>query len=90
MYMEKIVRFVGYGSISLVLVGCYAEGNSHFLASGDTEYFLTMKRCEEEAKTKYSDGSLKYSGYDCQRKVLWLTIEKRDDYEGKLSSQSGQ
>ena len=90
MYMNKIVRFVGYGATSLVLVGCYVEGNSHLLASGNLKYFQTMKRCEEEAKTKFSDGSPKYLGFECRKKVLFFTTEKRDYDEGKFSSQSGQ
>lgn len=73
-----------------LLSGCYAEGRSHFLASGDTEYFLTMGRCEQEAKAKYADGQPKYSGYECRGKFLWFTTEKRDYYEGKLVSTTGQ
>lgn len=89
-YMKKVMRSIGYGIITVVLAGCYAEGNSHFLASGEAEYFLTMERCAEEAKTKHSDDSPKYSGYECRGKVLWFTTGRRDFYEGKLSSQSGQ
>ena len=88
MYMKIFLLLVGCGTIFFFLFGCYTEGNSHFLASGNTEYFLTMKRCEDEAKTKYSDGSAKYSGYECRQKFLWFTLKKRDYYEGKLSSQS--
>lgn len=71
------------------LSGCYAQGNSHFISSGEIEYFLTMGRCEEEAKAKQRDGSSKYSGYACRGKFLWLTTTKRDFYDGKLTSSTG-
>ena len=76
--------------IAILLSGCYAEGNSHFLGSGEREYFLTMSRCEEEAKATYTGGQPKYSGYECRSKLLWFTTQKRDYQEGKLVSASGQ
>ena len=73
-----------------LLSGCYAEGNSHFLSSGAREYFLTLSRCEEEAKAAYTSGQAKYSGYECRSKLLWFTTQKRDYHEGKLVSASGK
>ena len=73
-----------------LLSGCSTEGASHFLTSGETEYFLTMNQGVEEAKTTYADGKPKYSGYECRSKFLGFTIEKRDYYEGRLVSRSGQ
>lgn len=77
-------------ALSLALAGCYAEGNSYLFASGEREHFLTMRRCEEEAKSRYSDGSPRYSGYECRQKLLWFTLEKRTYYEGKLTSSTGK
>lgn len=76
--------------LATLLPGCYGEGNSHFFNSGEREYFLTMSRCEEEAKATYAGGQSKYSGYECRSKLLWFTIEKRDYYEGKLVAVSGK
>jgi hypothetical protein len=76
-------------TVSALTSGCYSQGNSHFIASGENEYFFSMDSCEQEAKSTYSDGSPKYSGYECRQKLLWFTIQKRDFYEGKLSSESG-
>lgn len=69
-----------------LLNGCYSEGNSRSLASGEPEFFLTMSRCEKEAIAKHANGLPKYSGYECRGKFLWFTTEIRNYYEGKLVS----
>lgn len=79
----------GIVAVSALMSGCYAQGNSHFLSSGEIENFLTMGRCEDEAKAKYIDGSSKYSGYECRGKFLWFTTTKRSFYDGKLTSSTG-
>lgn len=84
----RIEQLLAYILVLAMLSGCYAEGNSHFLASGETEYFLTMSRCEQEAKAKYEDSQPKYSGYECRGKFLWFTTQKRGYYDGKVVSAS--
>jgi hypothetical protein len=75
---------------TLLLTACYAEGNSYYLSSGETEYFLTMNRCEKEAIAKYTNGEPMYSGYECRFKFLWFTTQKSQYYAGKLISETGQ
>jgi len=55
--------------LAVLVSGCYAEGNSFFLATGETETFLTMDRCEREAQSKHQDGRARYSGYECRYKL---------------------
>jgi hypothetical protein len=76
--------FVFYICIATLLSGCYSKGNSFFLGSGEPEYFLTMAQCEKEAKATYSDGSSKYSGYECSSHFLWFTLNKRTYYKGEI------
>lgn len=63
--------------------GCYAEGNSHFLADGETERFLTIRRCEAAATSAYQDGSPRYSGYICKEKLFLFTLQERRFESGK-------
>lgn len=72
----------------IILSGCHAEGTSYFLASGETEKFLTLSRCEREAQSKHQDGSPKYSGYECRYKFLVFVLEKKNYVSGKLSRNS--
>lgn len=74
--------------LAISLSGCYAEGNSHFLSTGQSEVFLTVSRCEREAQSKYQDGSPKYSGYECRYKFLIFTLRKKDYQSGKLSGKT--
>lgn len=69
-----------------LLSGCYAEGNSFFITTGETENFLTMGRCEREAQSKHQDGGARWSGYECRYKFLVFTLEKKRYEDGKLSS----
>lgn len=71
--------------LAALLSGCYAEGNSFFLATGETETFLTMGHCESEAQAKHEDGSARYSGYECRYKFLGFTLRKKRYSNGKLS-----
>lgn len=84
--MKRAVFRVGIIATLALCGGCYSQGNSHFLSLGENEYFLTMGHCEKEAMARRSDGSAKYSGYECRKKFLWFTTEKRDFQEGKLIS----
>ncbi len=86
----RILRFCTLFLSALLSGGCYTEGNSHFLASGKTEYFLTMDRCSEEAQARYSDGQSKYSGYECRGKFLIFTLEKRDFFNGRIIPHTGK
>ena len=72
--------------LAALLSGYYAEGNSFFLATGETETFLTMGRCEREAQSKHEDGGVRYSGYECRYKLLLFTLEKKRYSNGKLLS----
>lgn len=65
------------------LTGCYAEGYSYLLTSGDKQHFLSLAGCESEAMSKYSDGGPKYSGYICKQKLFFITLEQRDYNDGK-------
>lgn len=81
-------KYMGLLVISLLAASCWTEGNSYFLADGETERFLTMNRCEREATAKHPEGTSKYSGYECRGKFLGLTTTKRDYYNGKLQSET--
>lgn len=70
----------------VVLASFRVEGNPYFLADGQTEYFLTMLRCQREASSTFSEGGSRYSGYRCTRKFLWFTLEAQQFYNGKRTS----
>lgn len=70
-------------AICITLSGCYAQGTSYSMNASDTEYFLTLKGCEEQATASNPDGSPKYVGYKCYGKFLFFTTEMRDFYHGK-------
>jgi hypothetical protein len=56
---------------SLLLVGgCTAEGNSYFLASGQTTRFISLAACKTEAQSKHADGSPRYAGFECRELLL--------------------
>lgn len=59
-------------SIAILISGCTAEGNSQFLAKGETKYFLAMKDCEKEALSHYDDGGRKYTGFECRKMLLGI------------------
>ena len=70
----------------LALASLRVEGNSHFLADGEAEYFLTMSRCQREAASTFEEGGRRYSGYRCARQFLWFTLETQEFYDGKRTS----
>ena len=70
-------------SASALFLGCYAEGNSEFLAASDKKHFLTIGACEREATSAYREGGSAYSGFECRRKLLWFLVETRKYYDGK-------
>jgi hypothetical protein len=79
-------RTVAFCVILVTGAGCWAEGNSYFLGTGETERFLTMARCEREATASFRDGNPKYSGYECRARLPGFTTEKRDYQSGKLQT----
>ena len=83
--MKYLVRIFAVLASGYLLTGC-AEGNSYYLEDGEIEHFLTMARCEREARAAYASGSPRYSGYECRRKILWFTTSKKRFYEGQLQS----
>jgi hypothetical protein len=74
---------MGIAVTCVTIAGCYAEGISYTVNSSGTDYFLTLKRCEEEAIATKPDGSPKYVGFKCMGKLLFVTTETRDYYHGK-------
>ena len=70
-------------AVALLATACYAEGNSEFLTSGETRYFLTMGACEEEATSTYQEAGSVYSGFECRKKLAWFLVETRRYYNGK-------
>ena len=62
------------------------QGQSQFLSVGETEYFLSMGRCEREATSTYAEGGQRYSGYVCERKFLWFTLAKLQFDNGKRTA----
>ncbi len=54
--------------------GCWTEGNSFFLGSGETERFLTMDACLARADARYEDGQPQFGGYRCQSLVLGFNV----------------
>ena len=70
----------------LAVVSFRVEGQSYFLADGETQYFLSMSRCQREASSMFSEGGYRYSGYRCRRKFLWFTLEAQEFYSGKSTS----
>ena len=58
------INYIAILFVTLLVVGCTAEGHSQFLGKGETRYFLTMSACEKEALSEYEGGGRKYSGYE--------------------------
>ena len=56
--------------LPLLASACSAEGNSYLLGKGEPTRFLSLNACEAEAQSSFTDGSPKYSGYEC-RKLLF-------------------
>jgi hypothetical protein len=54
------------------LSGCSVEGNSVYLGSGPTKYFLTMKSCEKEALRRFEGGGRVYSGFECREMLFGI------------------
>jgi hypothetical protein len=81
--VKGIIFRTGLAAICATLPGCYAQGTSYTLNASDTEYFLTMKRCEDRAQATNPDGSPKFIGYKCFGKFLFFTTEMRDYYHAK-------
>jgi hypothetical protein len=69
--------------LASVLSGCYADGNSRYLAAGETRLFLTMAACEKEATATYTSGGPVYSGFQCRSRFVGFLVETRDYEEGK-------
>ena len=65
-------------TVTALSLGCYVEGNSYFLAEGEADYFLTMSQCEAEALAVRNDGSRRYAGYECRRKLLWFLLSTQE------------
>ncbi len=84
--VKMVVAYMCLATVSLG--GCYAEGNAFLIGTGEVENFLSLERCEREAQAKVKDGSSRYSGYSCRGKILFWTTEKREYYEGKLTSET--
>jgi len=80
----SIPRILATVLIIGLLSGCYAEGNSHFLASSEIEKFASLGACEAKASSRHTDGTPRYSGYICRSKILGLTLEERRYSDGKL------
>jgi hypothetical protein len=83
----RFVPAIVLSTVTIVaLVAFRVEGHSSFLADGETQYFLTMSRCQREASSTFSQGGSRYSGYRCTRKFLWFTLETQDFYDGRRTS----
>lgn len=84
--VRKVARF---GDIALAatmasaLVGCYADGNSQFLAKGKTKWFLTMSACQREATATYTSGGVIYSGFECHSRFAGFIVETRAYENGR-------
>lgn len=83
---SRIVFGVAIAIAVLAVASLRVAGNSHFLADGQSEYFLTMSRCQREAVSTFDEGGRRYSGYRCARKFLWFTLETQEFYDGKRTS----
>lgn len=81
--MDRLILRMVFSAICVTISGCYAQGISYSLNASETAYFLTLKRCEDQAILTNSDGSAKYVGYKCFGKLLFYTTESRDYYNGK-------
>ena len=77
-------KAVVVGSFAVLLAGCYTQGNSYLVADGEKELFLSMARCETQATSRFPDGSPKYAGYVCKKKLAGFMLEERDYSNGKL------
>ena len=86
MQRPRIVFGVAIAFAVLALASLRVEGNSYLLADGESEYFLTMSRCQREAASTFDDGGRRYSGYRCARKFLWFTLETQELSDGKRTS----
>ncbi|HEY5972276.1 MAG TPA: hypothetical protein VIT22_09950 [Pseudoxanthomonas sp.] len=67
----------------ILLTDCHVEGHSYFLTNGEPERFSTMESCKSEATAKHSDGTPKYAGYNCTKKLLFVEIGQQDFYGGE-------
>ena len=70
-------------SAVMPFLGCYAEGNSEFLWTGDQKYFPTLGACEREATSTYQKGGRVFSGFECRRRFLWFLLDTKKYYDGK-------
>ena len=53
--------------VLISLGGCgYAEGESHYLSTGGTRRYASLKVCEKEATARHPDGGPQYSGFECR------------------------
>lgn len=77
------IRFLLAAVLVPGLTGCYADGNSQFLARGETRWFLTMSACEREATAVYTSDGPVYSGFECRRRFAGFIIETRTYENGK-------
>lgn len=69
--------------VASALAGCYADGNSEFLAKGETKWFLTISACEREATATYTSGGVVYSGFECRSRFAGFIVETRAYENGR-------
>lgn len=84
------VRPFFFGATFVLLTGCYAEGNSHFLTSGEPERFSTMERCTVKAKEMYFEGASRFAGYTCTSNLLFWEIDRREFNDGNAQASAAE
>ena len=71
-----------------LLAGCYAEGNSSYVADGQTRRFTSLAACEDEATASYGRGQPIYVNYEC-RAIRFGMIADVRRYSGGRRVASG-
>lgn len=69
----------------LLLGGCYAEGESSFIGTGETKRFLSLRGCEREATSKYTPTSPVYSAFECREMLAGFVVSVRRYSSGARS-----
>lgn len=82
---SRIVFGVAIAIVVLVVASLRVEGNSHFLADGQSRYFLTMRDVNGRPRQRSTRVGTDIRGIDA-RKVLWFTLESHEFYDGKRTS----
>ena len=77
--MKKTLLFV-----LPLIAGCYAEGESRFISSGETRQYISLGACEAEATATFSGGGPVYSGFECRSMFLWMVRTVTRYTEGTL------